>query len=68
MTEHADLATALLGEAARIADRIDDTEDPGLVDSLAKSGQVRATAAVAAALLEVAAAMREGGSPWHRSR
>lgn len=68
MTEHADQVAALIGEATRMADSIDDGDDPGRVDSFAKSGQIRATAAVAAALLEVAAAIREGGSPWRSSR
>lgn len=68
MTEHADQATALLAEATRIADSIDDRDDPGRVDSLSKSGQIRATAAVAAALLDVAAAIRRSGSPWHGDR
>ena len=68
MTEHTDQATAILAEATRIADSIDDGDDPGRVDSLAKSGQIRATAAVAAALLAVAAAIRDTGSPWHSSR
>jgi hypothetical protein len=67
MTEHADQATALLAEASRIADSIDDGDDPVRVDSLARSGQIRATAAVSAALLDVAAAIRGSGSPWHGS-
>jgi hypothetical protein len=65
MTEHADQAAALLAEATRIADSIDDGDDPGRVDSLARSGQIRATAAVSAALLDVAAAIRGSGNPWH---
>ena len=68
MTEHTDQATALLAEATRIADSIDDGDDPGRVNSLARSGQILATAAVAAALLDVAAALRGGASPWHAGR
>jgi hypothetical protein len=68
MTEHADLAANLCSEATRAADRIDEATDPAQVASLAKSGQIRATAAVAAALLDVAAAIRGGGSPWHGGR
>jgi hypothetical protein len=68
MTEFADRATSLVRQAEGIADKIVEADDPARIDGLAKVGMVRATAAVAAALLDVAAAIREGGSPWHPSR
>jgi hypothetical protein len=68
MTEQADLATTLLTEATRTADRIGQSIDADTTDQLRAAGTVQGLAAVAAALLEVAAAIRDSGSPWHGSR
>jgi hypothetical protein len=68
MTEHADQARSLISQADSIAAKIDETDAPDSIDRAARSGQVRATAAIAAALLDVAAAIRDSSGPWHPSR
>jgi hypothetical protein len=68
MTEFSERAASLVLQAEGIAEEIAGTDDPGRIEKLGQVGMVRATAAMAAALLDVAAAIRDGGGPWHPGR